>query len=83
MASAYVGSMDTKWGITLLIVGSYLLALGIAGINASSDGLVAVFAVVLVLGFVMAGWSIVLPWDGGAARAERAERESPGAVSSS
>lgn len=60
--------MTTKWGITALLVGSYLLALGIAGINANSGGVVAVFAVVLVLGFVVTGWSAVLPWDGGQAR---------------
>ncbi|WP_194898983.1 hypothetical protein [Catenulispora pinisilvae] len=60
--------MTTKWGITALLVGSYLLALGIAGINANSGGVVAVFAVVLVLGFVVTGWSAVLPWDAGQAR---------------
>lgn len=69
--------MNTKWGVTALIVGSYLLALGIAGINASSGGLVAVFAVVLVLGFVIGGWAVVLPWDGGATHHEH---ESPGPV---
>ena len=71
--------MNTKWGVTALLVGSYLLALGIAGINASSGGLVAVFAVVLVLGFVIAGWATVLPWDGGAAQ-HAPEHDSPGPV---
>lgn len=71
--------MDTKWGITTLVVGAYLLALGIAGINANSGGVVAVFAVVLVLGFVLTGWSVVLPWDGGKARAA-AHRDAPGPV---
>ncbi|MEZ0110889.1 hypothetical protein ABH920_004904 [Catenulispora sp. EB89] len=69
--------MNTKWGLTALIVGGYLLALGIAGINANSGGVVALFAVVLVLGFVIAGWAVVLPWDGGA---PRGEHESPGPV---
>ena len=69
--------MNTKWGLTALIVGGYLLALGIAGINANSGGVVALFAVVLVLGFVIAGWAVVLPWDGGATRGEH---ESPGPI---
>jgi len=56
--------MDTKWGITAVLVGSYLLALGIAGINANSGGAVALFSVVLVLGFIVTGWAVVLPWDG-------------------
>lgn len=74
--------MTTKWGITALVVGSYLLGLGIAGINANSGGVVAVFAVVLVLGFVVAGWSMVLPWDGGArkARKARSAHDAPGPV---
>ncbi|MBS2540079.1 hypothetical protein KGQ20_45805 [Catenulispora sp. NF23] len=59
--------MTTKWGITALLVGGYLLALGFAGINADSGGAVAVFAVVLVLGFVVTGWSAVLPWESGKA----------------
>jgi hypothetical protein len=71
--------MSTKWGITALIVGSYLLALGIAGINANSGGAVAAFAVVLVVGFVVVGWSLVLPWDGGAHKA-RSAHEAPGPV---
>lgn len=61
--------MSTKWGITVLIVGGYLLALGIAGINANSGGAQAFFVVVLIVAFVVTGWSIVLPWDGGKARA--------------
>lgn len=44
--------MSTKWGITALVVGSYLLTFGIAGINFSSGGWVALYAVVLVIGFV-------------------------------
>lgn len=71
--------MSTKWGITALVVGSYLLALGIAGINATSGGVVAIYAVVLVIGFVIAGWSIVLPWDGGAHRT-RSAQDAPGPV---
>lgn len=77
--SAYGGSMTTKWGITTLIVGSYLIALGIAGINANSGGVVALFAVVLVVGFVIAGWSAALPWDGGAHKA-RSAHDAPGPV---
>ncbi|WP_194921469.1 hypothetical protein [Catenulispora rubra] len=78
--------MNTKWGLTALLVGSFLLALGIAGINANSGGVVAVFAVVLVLGFVIAGWAAVLPWDGGGARGDLVDgrafgdHESPGPV---
>ena len=72
--------MSTKWGITALLVGSYLLALGIAGINAASGGLVALFAVVLVAGFVLAGWSALLPWDGDPARAGQAGHDAPGPV---
>ncbi|MEY9862566.1 hypothetical protein ABH935_008214 [Catenulispora sp. GAS73] len=71
--------MNTKWGVTALIVGGFLLALGIAGINANSGGVVAVFAVVLVLGFVIAGWAVVLPWDGDGGRA-LGDHESPGPV---
>jgi hypothetical protein len=71
--------MSTKWGITALIVGSYLLALGIAGINANSGGVVALFAVVLVVGFVITGWSVVLPWDGDAHKA-RSAHDAPGPV---
>ncbi|MEY9904940.1 hypothetical protein ABIA35_001156 [Catenulispora sp. MAP12-49] len=70
--------METKWGITALIVGGYLEAFGLAGINAGSGGVVAVFAVVLVLGVVAMGWSMVLPWDG--AKAHRAEHDAPGPV---
>jgi hypothetical protein len=73
--------MNTKWGVTALIVGGYLLALGIAGINANSGGVVAVFAVVLVLGFVIGGWAAVLPWDGGnGGNRARGGHESPGPV---
>jgi uncharacterized membrane protein required for colicin V production len=71
--------MSTKWGITLLIVGSYLIALGIGGINAASGALVGVFALVLVIGFVITGWSIVLPWDGSPGKVRSAE-EAPGPV---
>ena len=71
--------MSTKWGITALIVGSYLLALGIAGINANSGGVVVLFAVVLVIGFVITGWSVVLPWDGDAHKA-RSAQDAPGPV---
>jgi arginine exporter protein ArgO len=60
--------MDTKWGITTLFVGSYLMALGFAGINATSGAALAVYVVVLIVGFVVAGWSAVLPWDGAKAR---------------
>ena len=56
--------MNTKWGITALTVGGYLLALGIGGINFNSGGLVALFAVVLVVGFIVTGWAVLLPWDG-------------------
>jgi hypothetical protein len=69
--------MNTKWGITALIVGGYLLALGIAGINANSGGARVLFSVVLAAGFVVAGWSVVLPWDAGTAHREP---EVPGAV---
>ena len=72
--------MTTKWGITALIVGSYLMALGIAGINATSGGgAVAAFAVVLVVGFVITGWSVLLPWDGDAHKA-RSAHDAPGPV---
>lgn len=70
--------METKWGITALIVGAYLVALGLAGINANSGGAVAIFAVVLVVGVVVMGWSMVLPWDGG--KAHRAAHDAPGPV---
>lgn len=71
--------MSTKWGITALVVGGYLMALGIAGINANSGGgALAVFAVVLVIGFVVAGWSVVLPWDGGGK--VRGAHDAPGPV---
>ena len=74
--------MNTKWGLTALVVGGYLLALGIAGINANSGGALAVFAVVLVVGFVIAGWSVVLPWDGGA-RSAQGRHDAPGPVPAS
>lgn len=75
----YVGGMTTKWGMTALVVGAYLLTLGIAGINANSGGgAVAVFAVLLVVGFVVAGWSILLPWDGG--HKARGAQDAPGPV---
>lgn len=61
--------MSTKLGITSLIVGGYLMAMGIAGINVNADsgGAQAVFSLVLVIGLVIAGWSVMLPWDGGEA----------------
>jgi hypothetical protein len=60
--------MDTKSGLTSLVVGGYLIAMGIAGINANSGGAQWVHAIVLVIGFVLAGWAVVLPWDGGGQR---------------
>jgi hypothetical protein len=69
--------MDTKWGITALIIGGYLVAMGLAGINANSGGTVAIFAIVLVIGFVIGGWAIVLPWDGGSSRPKH---DAPGPV---
>lgn len=57
--------MSTKWGITALVVGGYLLAIGIGGINANEGaGATTLFALVLMVGFVIAGWAVVLPWDG-------------------
>ncbi|MFL6113326.1 MAG: hypothetical protein ACJ786_18490 [Catenulispora sp.] len=60
--------MDTKLGITLLIVGGYLMAMGIGGVNANSGGARWAHAIVLVIGFVLAGWAVLLPWDGGGRR---------------
>lgn len=60
--------MDTKLGVTLLAVGGYLMAMGFAGINANSGGAQWVHAIVLVIGFVLTGWAVVLPWDGGRQR---------------
>ena len=71
--------MTIKWGLTALIVGGFLVAFGLAGINATSGGTMALYAVVLVLGFVTAGWAVVLPWDGDSAR-RRNEHETPGPV---
>ncbi|NUR60383.1 MAG: hypothetical protein HOV87_17245 [Catenulispora sp.] len=62
--------MTTKAGITLLIVGGYTMALGIGGINANSGGAQWLFSLILVIGVVLAGWAVVLPWDGGTERGE-------------
>jgi hypothetical protein len=70
--------LSTKAGLILLIVGSYLLALGVGGVNATSGGVQAFWAVVLAVGFVMAGWAVVLPWNGATAGKER--HEAPGPV---
>jgi hypothetical protein len=56
--------MSTKSGLTALLVGGYLIAFAIAGLNATSGGTEAVYAVVLVVAFVITGWSMVLPWNG-------------------
>lgn len=61
--------MTTKAGITALVVGGYTIALGIGGVNATSGGTQWLFSIILVLGVVLAGWAVVLPWDGGPERA--------------
>ena len=68
--------MGTKLGITLLIGGGYLIAMGFAGINANSGGAQWVHSIVLVIGVVLAGWAVVLPWDGGG-DAGRRDAEKP------
>jgi hypothetical protein len=56
--------MTTKAGLIALILGSYVIAFGVAGINvAESTGLRWLFGAVIVVGFCVTGWSIVLPWD--------------------
>ena len=56
--------MTTKAGLGTLVGGSFLLAVGLAGVNAAgSTGIRWLFALVLVAGFLVAGWSVVLPWD--------------------
>ncbi|GAA1967289.1 hypothetical protein [Catenulispora subtropica] len=65
--------MTTKLGVTLLIVGGYVIALGIGGINAASGGTKWLFALLLVIGVVVMGWAMILPWDGG----EHAEAGAP------
>jgi hypothetical protein len=65
--------MDTKQGLILLIGGSYLMALAIAGINANSGWAQAFWSVMLVVGIVLTGWSVVLPWDGGRVSSEARE----------
>ena len=62
--AAYRGHMSTKLGMTLLILGGYVMALGFGGINANSGGAQWLFSLVLVAGIVMAGWAAVLPWNG-------------------
>lgn len=62
--------MSTKAGLTLLIVGGYLIAFGIGGVNAASGAAKWLFSVVLVIGFVVMGWAMVLPWDGAPAASE-------------
>jgi hypothetical protein len=65
-------SIGTGAGIAALIIGSYLLAFGVAGLNAaSSTGQRWLFGIVFVIGVLVAGWAVVLPWDG----AERGARE--------
>lgn len=56
--------MTTKAGIALLIVGGYIMALGLGGINANSGGAQWLFSIILVVGVVLAGWAVVLPWNG-------------------
>jgi len=70
--------MSTKLGATLLIVGSYLMALGIGGINAVAGAGRILFSLVLVVGVVLAGWATLLPWNG--ARARRTAHDAPGPV---
>jgi hypothetical protein len=67
--------LSTKAGMILLISGSYVLALGIGGVNATSGGVRAFWAVVVAVGVVLAGWSVALPWD-----ADEARHEAPGPV---
>jgi hypothetical protein len=58
-------SIGTGAGIAALIIGSYLLAAGVAGLNAaSSTGQRWAFGVLFVIGVLVAGWAVVLPWDG-------------------
>ncbi|NUR27556.1 MAG: hypothetical protein HOV83_17235 [Catenulispora sp.] len=66
--------MSTKLGMTLLVVGGYVMALGFGGINANSGGAQWLFSLVLVLGIVMAGWAVVLPWNGGGQHGAPTER---------
>lgn len=60
-----VASIGTGAGIAALIVGSYLLAVGVAGLNAaSSTGQRWAFGILFVIGVLIAGWAVVLPWNG-------------------
>jgi hypothetical protein len=61
--------MTTKAGITLLVVGGYTMALGLAGINANSGGAQWLFSIIFVIGMVLAGWAVLLPWKGSKERA--------------
>ena len=66
-----VASISTKAGIAALIIGSYLLAMGVAGLNAaSSTGQRWAFGIIFVIGVLVAGWAVVLPWNG-ASRGKR------------
>jgi len=67
-----MASIGTGRAIAALIIGSYLLAFGVAGLNAaSSTGQSWIFGIVFVIGVLVAGWAVVLPWDG--ARREKPE----------
>jgi hypothetical protein len=56
--------MTTKAGLATLIGGGYLLAFGLAGVNAASSAWTRwMFALVIVVGFLVTGWAVILPWD--------------------
>jgi hypothetical protein len=62
-------SIGTGTAIAALIVGSYLLAAGVAGLNAaSSTGQRWAFGILFVIGVLVAGWAVILPWDGRSGR---------------
>ena len=56
--------MTTKTGTAALIGGGYVLALAFAGLNAaSSAGQRWLFGLVFVVGFVLMGLAIIMPWE--------------------
>jgi hypothetical protein len=64
MTEGKTAALTTGTGLAALIGGGYLLGLGLAGLNADvSTGAKWAFGLVFVIGFVIAGWATILPWD--------------------
>ena len=59
--------LSTKKGVLLLVLGGYLTAFALAGMNAvRTVGARWGWAVVLWVGLLLFAWAMLAPWDGAA-----------------